>query len=131
TLHGGVKPPYIVTLVKTMAALGLTGTHKRRAALARFFHRIEGWFASQGIDKSVGRVEVHGRDEAGAAQTRVYTYVGHIAEITSIPCMTAALWLARGRFDHHPGGVYAPERIIDNPDEFLQELIERGVEIHI
>ncbi len=45
--------------------------------------------------------------------------------------MTAALWLARGRFDHYPGGVYAPERIIDNPDEFLQELMQRGVEIHI
>lgn len=130
TLHGGVKPVYIVKLVKAMAALKLTATHKRRTAMARFFHRIEGWFASAGIDRSAGRVEVHGRDEAGTAQSRVYTYVGPIADITSVPCLTAALWLARNRFDQHPGGVYAPERIVDDPDEFLQDLVERGVEIH-
>ena len=130
TLHGGVKPVYIVKLVKAMAALGLTKKHRSRTSLARFFHRIEGWFVSEGIDKSVGRVEVYGKDEGGAAQSRAYSYVGHIADITSIPCLTAALWLGRGKFDALPGGVYAPERVIDDPDVFLQDLVQRGVEIH-
>ncbi|MGB4290626.1 MAG: saccharopine dehydrogenase NADP-binding domain-containing protein [Dethiobacteria bacterium] len=131
TLHGGVKPPYIVALVKLLSALRLTATHKRRASLARFFHRIADRFASAGIDKSVGRVDVYGFDEDGREQHRAYTYVGHIAEITSIPCLTAALRLGRGRWDHLPGGVYAPERIVEEPDDFLQELIDRGVEIHL
>ncbi|NLZ28590.1 MAG: hypothetical protein GX887_06450 [Firmicutes bacterium] len=131
TLHGGVKPPYIVALVKLFSALGLSNTHKRRAALARIFHRIEDRFASAGIDQSVGRIDVHGFDESGREQHRTYSYVGHIAEITSIPCLTAALRLGRGQWDHLPGGVYAPELIVEDPDEFLQELIERGVKINL
>ena len=131
TLHGGVKPPYIVGLVKLLSALRLSGTHKRRASLAHFFHRIEGRFASAGIDQSVGRIDVYGLDESDNEQHRAYSYVGHIAEITSIPCLTAALRLGRGRWDHLPGGVYAPERIVEDPDDFLQELISRGVQINL
>lgn len=131
TLHGGVKPPHIVGLVKLLSALRLSGTHKRRASLAHFFHRIEDRFAAAGIDRSVGRIDVHGFDESGSEQHRVYSYVGHIAEITSIPCLTAALRLGRGSWDHLPGGVYAPERIVEDPDDFIQELISRGVDIRL
>jgi|LSQX01.2.fsa_nt_gb saccharopine dehydrogenase-like NADP-dependent oxidoreductase len=130
TLHGGVKPPFIVALVRALTALGLTSTHKKRMALARFFHRIESWFAAGGYDKSVGRVDVYGKDDRGREVHRYYTYVGHIAEITSIPCLAAALWLGRGKWDDKPGGVYAPERIVDEPDQFLEDLRRRGVEIY-
>ncbi|MCZ7583864.1 MAG: hypothetical protein M5R36_11285 [Deltaproteobacteria bacterium] len=79
-------------------------------------------------DKSVGRVEVRGRHD-GKPVERAYTYVGHIAEITGIPCLIAAKWAASGRFNVKPGGVYPPERILDDPDAFLAEVRALGVEI--
>ena len=128
TLHGGIKPNYIVTLVKLLSALKLFATHKRRVAMARFFHRIEGWFASEGIDKSVGRIDVYGKKD-GQTMYQYYTYVGHIAEITSLPAYLAGKWLGAGRFNHLPGGVYAAERLLEDPDEFLQELKNLGLTI--
>ena len=128
TLHGGVKPNYIVGLVKFMSALGLLSTHQRRVRLARFFHRIEHWFSSPGIDKSVGRVEIWGSQE-GRTVGKCFTYVGHIADITSIPAWVAAKWLVQGRFKDKPGGVYAPERLLEDPDPFIAALRELGVDI--
>jgi len=128
TLHGGVKPNYIVTLVKTLSALGLFATHARRARLARFFHPIEGWFSSPGLDKSVGRVEVFGEQD-GKRVCKWFTYVGHIADITSLPAYLAAKWLWQGRFDAKPGGVYAAERLLDDPAPFIEELEALGVTI--
>ena len=122
TLHGGTKPEYIVKLLRGMSRLRLLDTHRRRVVLARFFHRIEGWFASAGIDKSVGRVEVYGRGE-DAVQVKVFTYVGHIAEITSYPAYLAARWLVDGKLDDKPGGVYAAERLLDDPTAFLAGLL--------
>ncbi len=127
TLHGGVKPPYIVGLVKKMADLKLTKDHKRRRFLAKTFHRIEGIFGSQGVDKSVGRIDVYGYDKDDNPVYNYYMYVGHIAEITSLPCYTAAIWHIKGKWDKKPGGVYAPEKIIDNPDEFLNDLQSKGL----
>ena len=76
TLHGGTKPHYIVTLLKLMRATGAFKTHQRRAALARFFHHVESWFPSGGLDKSVGCVEVIGEKDGREVSLR-YTYVGH------------------------------------------------------
>jgi saccharopine dehydrogenase-like NADP-dependent oxidoreductase len=128
TLHGGVKPNYIVKLIKAMSALGLFSTHKRRAKLAKAFHKIEGWFQSKGYDKSVGRIDVYGKDDDGGLY-RYFTYVGHIAEITSIPAYLAAKWLCAGRFDSLPGGVYSADRLLEEPDDFIQALKDKGVEI--
>jgi saccharopine dehydrogenase-like NADP-dependent oxidoreductase len=128
TVHGGVKPNYIVGLVKFMSAFGWFSTHQRRVRFARFFHRIEHWFTSPGLDKSVGRVEVHGSQEGKPVQ-KYFTYVGHIAEITSIPAWIAAKWLVQGRFNGMPGGVYAPERLLEDPGPFIAALREMGVEI--
>lgn len=128
TLHGGVKPNYIVKLIKAMSALGLFKTHKRRAKLAKMFHRIEGWFGSKGLDKSVGRVDVYGRD-GGDTLYKYFTYVGHIAEITSIPAYLAAKWLYTGRFDGMPGGVYSADRLLAEPDGFIQAMKDKGVQI--
>ncbi len=129
TLHGGVKPDYIVTLVKLLSRLKLLSTHARRVALAKFFHKIEGWFASDGIDKSVGRIDIYGESN-GQTHYKYFTYVGHIAEITSLPAYLAAKWLCAGKFDHLPGGVYAPERLLEQPDGFIDELKNLGVGIH-
>lgn len=128
TLHGGTKPHYIIKLLKLLRVLGLIRTHRRRAAMARFFHKIEGWFASKGIDKSVGRIDVFGRKD-GRVLYKYFTYVGHIAEITSIPAYVAARWLAQRRFDGLPGGVYAAERLLEKPDAFIAEMKKLGVEI--
>lgn len=129
TLHGGVQPPYIPKLVKALAATGLFKTHERRKKAANFFHKIEGLFASGGLDKSVGRVDVYGINEGNAVH-RFYTYIGHIAMLTSLPVVQAALWIKEGAFSGKPGGVYSSERLLDDPDPFISELIERGLEIY-
>ncbi len=131
TLHGGVKPPYIVSLLKALSALGLTSSHRKRLTAARFFHRIESWFASAGNNKSVGRVDISGKNNSGQNEQVSYSYVGHIAEITSLPCYLAAKWLAEGKWNQKPGGIYSPEKLIDNPDHFLDELVHLGVSISL
>ena len=129
TLHGGVQPPYIPILVKGLSKTGLFSTHDRRRKAANFFHKIEGLFAGGGLDKSVGRVDVYGIEQDKAVY-RYYTYIGHIAQLTAFPTVQAALWLKQGKFKGTPGGVYSAERILTDPDEFLAELIGRGLEIY-
>jgi len=129
TLHGGTKPHYIIRLLKLLRVLGLIKTHRRRAAMAHFFHKIEGWFASKGIDRSVGRIDIFGKKD-GKTLYKYFTYVGHIAEITSIPAYVAAKWLVKGAFDGIPGGVYAAERILEKPDAFIADMRKLGVEIY-
>ncbi len=128
TLHGGVKPAYIVQLVKLMSDLRLTSSHLRRARLARFFHPLENWFSSPGLDESVGRVDVYGKNNGQVTQ-KTFTYAGHIAEITSLPAYLAAKWLCLGKFNDKPGGVYAPEKLLDQPDEFLDHLRSLGLKM--
>ena len=129
TLHGGVQPPYIPKLIKTMAATGMFNTHDRRRKAANLFHKIEGWFAGGGLDKSVGRIDVYGIDK-GKSVYRYYTYIGHIAMLTSLPTVQAAWWLFDKKFAKAPGGVYSAERLLEKPDAFLTELIARGLEIY-
>lgn len=129
TLHGGVKPGYIVKMIKLMSALRMLSTHKKRARLARFFHRIEGLFGAGGIDKSVGRIDVYGEAD-GKRQYKYFTYVGHIAEITSIPMYLAVKWCAAGAFDALPGGVYSGERLLAQPNSFIEALKAMGVQIY-
>jgi saccharopine dehydrogenase-like NADP-dependent oxidoreductase len=125
TLRGGVVPNLVVTLIKAMSALGMTNTHKKRLRLASFFHKIEGAFAQGGMDKSVGRIDVYGRD----GRYKYFTYVGHIAELTSAPAYLAAKWLRSRRLEGKPGGVYSGERLLDDPDLFLAELRAMGLAI--
>ncbi len=129
TLHGGVQPPYIPTLVKTLSKTGMFKTHERRKSAAKFFYRIENLFTGGGLDKSVGRIDVYGIHHQKAVY-RYYTYIGHIAHLTSLPAVQAIMWLIDGKFASKPGGVYSGERLLDDPDPFLAELISRGLEIY-
>lgn len=128
TLHGGVNPPWIFSLAYLLGKMGLTTTHARRERLTRMLVPLLGLFAATGPDRSVFRIDVYGNDK-GKPVHRYYTGVGHIAFITSIPAVTAAMWLLKGVWDDLPGGVYSAERICD-PDPFLDELARRGVELH-
>ncbi|HPI92055.1 MAG TPA: saccharopine dehydrogenase NADP-binding domain-containing protein [Deltaproteobacteria bacterium] len=128
TLHGGVQPAYIPLLIMLLEKTGLFSTHARRKKAADFFHKIEKIFGAGGLDKSVGRVDVYGSHKGKTAH-RTYSYIGHIGLITSIPCAVAALWELGGRFGDSPGGVYSPERLLADPEPFLEELMRRGVEI--
>jgi hypothetical protein len=56
-------------------------------------------------------------------------YTDYINEIGLYPAYLAAKWLCSGKLDAMPGGVYAPEKLLDNPDPFLAELKALGVEI--
>ncbi|UCD56138.1 MAG: saccharopine dehydrogenase NADP-binding domain-containing protein [Candidatus Hydrogenedentota bacterium] len=129
SVHGGVVPPFDFQLIAVLGRLGLTTTHERRKRLFRIIKPILPLFQSKkSPDKSVGRVEVWGTDQ-GKETYVYYTYVGHIAFITSCPCLQAILWLQKGKFDHLPGGVYSSERLIEEADPFLRELESRGMEI--
>jgi len=57
--------------------------------------------------------------------------VGHVADITSMPVYLAAKRLCEGAYDDLPGGVYAPERLLKNPDDFLEGLKKLGVDIRL
>lgn len=128
TLHGGVQPSYIPLLLMLLDKTGLFNTHESRKKAANFFYKIESLFGAGGLDKSVGRVDVYGYHKGKTAH-RTYTYIGHIGQITSIPCTVAALWEFTGRFKDAPGGVYSPERLLADPDPFLADIMQRGVEI--
>jgi lysine 6-dehydrogenase len=129
SVHGGASPVFDVMTVRFLASLGLTKTHRRRNILYTVVKPILPLFLNdRAPDKSVGRIEVWGKHK-GKKKTVYYTYVGHIAFITSAPCLQAAVWLGKGKFDKLPGGVYAPERLIKNPDPFLNELKKRGLEM--
>lgn len=128
TLHGGVQPSYIPLLIMFINKLGLLSTHEKRKKMANFFYKIESMFGAGGLDKSVGRVDVYGTNKGKTAH-RTYTYIGHIGLITSIPCSVAALWELTGKFKKIPGGVYSSDRLLENPDPFLAEIMKRGVEI--
>ncbi len=129
SVHGGVKPVFDVKTVRFLALLGLTKTHARRQRLFNTVKPILPLFQSKSApDKSVGYVEVWGKNK-GKEKRVHYTYVGHIAHITSAPCLQAAVWLNNGAFKDLPGGVYAPERLIKDPGKFLNELQAGGVEM--
>ncbi|UCD85649.1 MAG: hypothetical protein JSU92_05515, partial [Deltaproteobacteria bacterium] len=129
TLHGGVHPPYIIAIVKFFSRRGLISNHNKRMTTARIISRIQGLFKMGGAEKSAFRIDVYGEDK-GKYCHRYYTGVGHMASITSIPTVVAALWVTEGRFDDKPGGVYSAERLLDDPEPFLEELTRRGVEMH-
>jgi len=129
SVHGGVKPVFDVKTVRFLAVLGLTKTHARRQRLFTIVKPILPLFQSDSApDKSVGYVEIWGKHK-GKEKRVHYTYVGHIAFITSAPCLQAAVWLMKGKFDDLPGGVYPPEGLIKDPGAFLKELQKRGVEM--
>jgi len=129
SVHGGVKPVFDLKTVRLLAALRLTQTDTRRRRLFAVVKPILPLFQSKSApDKSVGYVEVWGKHK-GKEKRVHYTYVGHIAHITSAPCLQAAVWLTQGKFKKLPGGVYAAERLIEDPDAFLKGLRDRGVEM--
>lgn len=125
TLHGGIHPPYIARLATRLGDWGLLSTHARRVRLAKVMSRMTGLFAKGGIDKSVFRVDVHGK-KGGRECHHYYTGVGHIAEITSIPTVEGTLMVGRGEVTAR--GVIPPERAFDASD-FLERIRKRGVEM--
>ncbi|HOX27636.1 MAG TPA: saccharopine dehydrogenase NADP-binding domain-containing protein [bacterium] len=125
TLHGGVHPPYIARLATFFGNLGLTNTPEKRENLAKILVPIESIFATGGIDKSVFRIDAYGKKN-GKDVHHYYTGVGHIAEITSIPCVEGALMIARGELNKP--GVHSAESALE-PDDFLPRLEKRGIDL--
>lgn len=129
SLHGGTNPSWIFPFVSFLAQFGITKTHARRTATLKFMSPFLPLFSgSNDPNKSAGRIEVLGTHQ-GQYVERHYTYVGPIAHITSVPAYVAAKWELLGKFAHKPGGVYSPERILDDPDAFLAEVKALGVEM--
>lgn len=128
TLHGGVHPPYIARLATFFGNLGLTTTPKKRDRVAQLMVPLEniGIFSKGGVDKSVFRIDAYGKKNGKPAH-HYYTGVGHIADITSIPCVEGALMIARGELKKP--GVHAAESALE-PDVFLPRLEKRGITLN-
>jgi len=124
TLHGGSQPKWVSVFARTVGELGLTTTHNKRELLTKALSPIMGLFSVGGTaDKSVFRIDCYGKHK-GKEKHNYYTGVGHIAEITSMPCVEGAMMLARGEIKQH--GVFAAEAVFD-PDDFLPRIAKRGV----
>jgi saccharopine dehydrogenase-like NADP-dependent oxidoreductase len=131
SVHGGCVPAFDFQLVAFLSKLGLTKTHKRRTRLFSLLEPLLPLFQSpKAPDVSVGRVEVWGKDENNAEKYVYYTYSGHIADITSLPCLLAMTMWKSGAFNELPGGVYPPERLIVDPAAFVAALRARGVTVY-
>jgi saccharopine dehydrogenase-like NADP-dependent oxidoreductase len=129
SVYGGVAPPFDFRLVIFVSRLGLTKTHERCRRLLKLMGPILPLLESKKYPKeSVGLVEVSGSN-AGEPCEFIATYSGPIAMITSKPCLQTIVWWARGVFDDLPGGVYPPERLIEDVDGFLAELQQREMRI--
>jgi len=127
SLHGGSSPSWIFPFVAHLSRLGLTATHERRLTTLRVVTPFLPLFQGKNDpDKSVGRVEVSGTHDGRPREVH-YTYVGHIADITSIPCFVALRGLARGDHADLPGGVYSAERLLVDPGPFLEETRSLGL----
>jgi len=125
TLHGGAKPAWISQLATGFGLMGFTRTPERRETMSRLLTPLLDLFAAGGVDKSVFRVDTFGTHK-GLPCHNYYTGVGHIAFITSIPCVEGALMVGRNQLRKR--GVFAAEAII-NPDTFLPRIAKRGVEL--
>ncbi len=124
TLHGGVRPVWAARLATAFGSLGITTSHKKREMLAKLLTPALGLFTLGGTaDKSVFRIDVYGNHE-GQPRHHFYTGVGHIAEITSMPCVEGAIMVANREIIEP--GVFAAEAILD-PDVFLPRMAKRGV----
>jgi saccharopine dehydrogenase-like NADP-dependent oxidoreductase len=127
TLHGGTHPPYISRLATIIGNLGLSTTPKKRDRMAKMMLPLEqaGIFGKGGVDKSVFRIDAYGKKN-GKPVHHYYTGVGHIADITSIPAVEAALMIGRGELKKP--GIHAAESALE-PAEFLPRLEKRGIDL--
>ncbi len=124
TLHGGVKPNWAALVARTFGDLNLTTSHRKREVWAKLLAPVMNLFVvGDSANKSVFRIDVYGKHK-GKNRHNFYTGVGHIAEITSMPCVEATLMVARGELKKR--GVFAAEAILD-PNEFLPRIAKRGV----
>jgi len=124
TLHGGVKPTWAAIVARTFGDMGLTTTHKKRETISKLIAPVLNVFTMGGsANKSVFRIDVFGTHK-GKPRHHFYTGVGHIAEITSMPCVEAALMVARGEMTKR--GVFAAEAAFE-PSDFLPRVAKRGV----
>src|SRR5690606_21214567 len=129
-LKGGLGERLLDVLAVAMGRLGLTGTHRRREALAAIIDPLLPLLVRLSPPPhplSAFVVEVQGRREGGAASLAAGA-VGHMADLTAVPLAQGALWLASGRVRRT--GVFAPEAEggLDAP-AFLAELAGRGIQV--
>ena len=128
TLKGGLVENYLNGLAKLVAAMGLTSTPARKQRLGKFMKRLLPLFPSDKKRSFSGaRVDLTGTLE-GKRVKITYAAVDHMSRLTGIPLSIGAWLMAQGKIKRL--GVYGPEAEgAVNPDEFLEELARRDVNV--
>ncbi|WP_324669342.1 saccharopine dehydrogenase family protein [Geochorda subterranea] len=130
-LKGGLSEPSLNALAVAFGRMGLTATHGRRRRLAAILKPLLPVFERLGPRRPAASgfvVRVRGRKDGQPAE-RLYSGVGHMADLTAVPVALGALWMARGRITRR--GVFAPEAEGGpEPEPFFAELLQRGVHVH-
>lgn len=129
-LKGGLSEPSLNFLAVAFGRLGLTATHTRRRRLASALKPLLPTFERLGPRRKAASgfvVRVQGRKD-GQPVERLYSGVGHMADLTAVPLALGALWMAHGCITAR--GVFPPEADGGpEPQAFFSELKQRGVHV--
>ncbi|MGI6307616.1 MAG: saccharopine dehydrogenase family protein [Dethiobacteria bacterium] len=128
TLKGGLAENYLHSLAKTIVALGFTSTASKKQKLGTFMKKMLPLFpAAKNRSLSGARVDITGMRN-GQKVRITYATVDRMRRLTGIPLSIGACMLAQGKIKRC--GVFGPEAEgAINPDDFLQELARRDIEI--
>ena len=127
-LKGGLVENYLNSLSRTVSALGLTSTPKRKQVLGRIMKGLMPIFPVHGERAYSGiRVDIRGR--VGGEPVRLsYAAVDRMRRLTGIPLSIGAQMMGKGEIA--ATGVFGPEA--DGavaPGIFLDRLATRGIEV--
>lgn len=129
-LKGGLVEPTLHHLAVLTGRLGLGRTHGMRAFLARVLVPLIPALSRLGPRRpAISGVVVRVTGEKdGRAVTVQSAATAPMRDLTSIPLVVGALWMAQGRIKRP--GVLAPDAPgLLPPDEFLAELARRGLPV--
>lgn len=121
TVRGALVPQWQNSLARLLIRL-TGGSPRNMERLAKLIHRVEGIFRIGGLRMSAVRVDIKGATEA-----RAYVAMGRMRRLTGVPAALGGLMIARGSMRFI--GVKPPEAAVDNPEQFLREVMKWDINL--
>lgn len=125
TLKGGVAPPWLNRVARSLGRFKITDTSDKRDNLAGIVHFLTPIMTGSGKGVSGLRVDVHGVKD-GEPDCITFTAIDKMSRLTGIPAAIGTIMLGAGEIQGK--GFLAPE-ICVNPDIFIKELLKRDVKV--